>query len=169
MTTELEALRRVAEAARKWQKFYCAVKPDEGDYLSARVNLLTAIHALDALPTPQPTPARSRLAALEALHAVVRDYDRGTGQDVRWADVRAALAAVDDSPAPAAEPEGEAVEVVAAVGWHPSTRLWSVRGWSNEPLSDSQDVLSQCRTPVIATIRARVPLPRVPEVVGEVG
>lgn len=48
--TELEALRRVAEAAREWQKFYCAVKPDEVDYFAARVNLLTAIHALDALP-----------------------------------------------------------------------------------------------------------------------
>ena len=66
--------------------------------------------ALSALPAPA-TPARSRLAALEALHAVVRDYETGNGEDVRWADVRAAIAAVDDSPAPAAEPEGEVVEV----------------------------------------------------------
>lgn len=155
--TELEALRGVAEAAREWQKFYCAVKPDEGDYLSARVNLLTAIHALDALPTPQPTPARSRLAALEALHAAVRDYDRGTGQGVRWADVRAALAAVDDSPAPAAEPEGEAVEVAV---WRDGSGFCVLTVAGSHDDKKGSGHMQRLGTTRLALV---------PEVVGEVG
>ena len=115
--TELEALRRVAEAAR--------VLAHTGEthpwYVDRHADLLVALQDFDlcvaTLPAPaaapQPTPDRPQ--ALEALYAVVRDYDRATGQDVRWSDVRAALAAVDDSPAPATEPEREVVEVVAAV------------------------------------------------------
>lgn len=159
--TELEALRRVAEAARKWRIAYA--REEEGwdyceDAVDERLDLEEAVLALDALPTPQPTPARSRLAALEALRTAVWDYDRGTGRGgLRWSDVRAALAAVDDSPASAPEPEGEVVEVAVwrdnddgeVVFCIPKTeRDGPLQGWTR-----------------LGTTR----LALVPEVVGEVG
>ena len=92
MTTKLEALRRVAEAARD------VVYRTRDDWQPTPWHMGALRAALDALPAPQ--PARDRLAALEALYAVVRDYDRATGRDARWSDVIAAIAAVEAAPAP---------------------------------------------------------------------
>jgi hypothetical protein len=109
----------------------------------------------------------TRLEALERLHKTVRAYDENATGIVRWADVRAALDALSALP-PATEPVGEVVEVRAAVFRDPmrnigltdttdprqgaiSVRAYESNGWQH-----------------IATIRARVPLPSIPEVVGEV-
>lgn len=159
--TELEALRRVAEAAQILAHSCGVIRgrtPEDDDIYTVELEHIRELNAaLDALPAPA-APARSRLAALEALRTAVWDYDRGTGRgDLRWSDVRAAIAAVDDSPAPAAEPEGEVVEVAVwrdnddgeVVFCIPKTeRDGPLQGWTR-----------------LGTTR----LALVPEVVGEVG
>ena len=114
MTTELEALRRVAEAARKWARW-------------------TDHRMVDA------------------------NFDF-------YSEVSSALEALDALPAPDAEPEGEVVEVVAAVRIVDGGLPWVHH--SEQRPDGSWDIGPPG---YIATIRARVPLPRVPEVVGEVG
>ena len=110
--TELEALRRVAEAARKWARWTDHRTVDENFDFYSEVS--SALEALDALPppaaAPQPTPDRQQ--ALEALYAVVRDYDRATGRDARWADVIAAIAAWNRR-APSADHIPDAGKMVA--------------------------------------------------------
>ena len=111
--TELEALRRVAEAARKWRN---------------------AQHATEQYET-----------------------------------FRALCAALDALPAPAAEPE---VVEVRAVVFANAAGAWTVYGNhcdEDEQLRDECKRLAWDDEVLTATIRARVPLPRVPEVVGEVG
>lgn len=160
--TELEALRRVAEAARKWQHSVRDIEPRTDEECEAYEAFDNAIHALDALPTPTApaTPARSRLAALEALHAVVRDYDRGTGQNVRWADIMATLDELDALPTPSAEPVAEAV--ACYVSKNDGSATWVLAGSMADTLSARSENWRRAG-------EMRLPLPRVPEVVGEVG
>ena len=71
--TELEALRRVAEAARKWRIAYA--REEEGwdyceDAVDERLDLEEAVLALDALPAPAAEPEVVEVA-------VWRDNDDG--------------------------------------------------------------------------------------------
>ena len=120
MTTELEALRRVAEAAQILAES-CGVIRGK-------------------------TPEDDDIWTVEIDH------------------VRELNAALDALPAPVTEPEGGVVEVVAAVRIVDGGLPWVHH--SEQRPDGSWDIGPPG---YIATIRARVPLPRVPEVVGEVG
>lgn len=124
--TELEALRRVAEAA---------------EMLEPHI--------------------REAVAAWEA-----EGGDLAEGNYLLSKVLCDAVAAFRALPAPAAEPEGEVVEVRAHVRLNTmDPTIYVVEGGGNVDGTEHW-----ARTAgVFATIRARVPLPRVPEVVWEVG
>lgn len=94
----------------------------------------------------------------EAARVFFDAWDHGQATLGAIAEVGRALAALRALPAPA-EPDGEVVEVRADVFRERDGRI-VVREHGYMTLPHPQH---------IATIRARVPLPRVPEVVGEVG
>lgn len=102
----------------------------------------------------------NRLEALERVAEAARQWAEGPADYAltNWGNTKAALAVLDTLPP---EPAGEVVEVVQDVWWHSEWR--ECRATEMNPVAARSAGWQH-----IATIRARVPLPRVPEVVGEV-
>ena len=105
----------------------------------------------------------------EAARAFFDAWDHGQATLGAIAEMGRALAALRALPAPA-EPDGEVVEVRAVV-FANAEGAWTVYGNhcdEDEQLRDKCKRLAWDDEVLTATIRAHVPLPRVPEVVGEV-
>lgn len=108
----------------------------------------------------------TELEALRRVAEAARELStRNLGRVVLgWYELERALSALDTLPAPDAT--GEVVEVRAHVRFDVITReRYVIEGGGK--IDGTDDDPPSGRT--FATIRARVPLPRVPEVVGEVG
>jgi len=106
------------------------------------------------------------MTELEALRRVAEAAralaTRNLGRVVLgWQELDAALRALDALPAPAAEPVGEVVEVRGKIYEDLADRGYIVR--------DADEPISPIYRRHVANFTVRVPLPRVPEVVGEVG
>lgn len=72
--TELEALRRVAEAARKWRDWQARSFVAEGEY-ALYSDVSAALLALDALPAPAAEPEREVVAPLRAVSVAITQAD----------------------------------------------------------------------------------------------
>jgi hypothetical protein len=115
----------------------------------------------------------TRTEALERVAEAARVWINGTSNDairnmMAVSSALAVLDALDALPPAAPEPVGEVVEVRAAI-YHKTDDSSFLHVWL-EPGDYSQMVPTPHpdRWKKFATIRARVPLPVVPEVVGEV-
>lgn len=103
---------------------------------------------------------------IEAARAFFDAWDTGQSTLSRISNLGVSLRALSAIP-PATEPEpvGDVVEVRAHVRLNTMDRsLYIIEGGGNV---DGSDAWPQ-RAGTFATIRARVPLPSIPEVVGEV-